>query len=275
MRGAGARLVARLVALRCTALAAAAGMSGLAGCTEINGAADHVAALEFSRLPYPAVVSGDTLRDSLGLVAPLHAVVFNSSGNEITNAEVQYLALDTGITIGANGVVVAQRRAGFVPLVASTTVLQTKAVNLLIARRPDSAAFGGTATDTIKYDILSPNSTVNNSRDLAVKVITRDTAGGITSTQGWLVSYQATFRGAAVQRGDTSGVFLLGDGQQRSTTDTTSSAGTASRRLRLNLIGLTPLDTDTALVVASVKHKGQHVRGSPLRFVILFRKKSP
>ena len=241
-------------------------------CTEINGAADHVAAIEFTQLPYPSVVSGDTLRDSLGVVAPIRALLFNGNGEEITGTEVQYIALDTGITISPTGIVRASRRSGQVPIVASTSVLQTRAVNLIVARRPDSAAFGGQARDTIDYE-LNESSPSNNSADLAVRVLTFDSTGGITTTQGWLVSYQTVFRGAVVPPGDTSSVFLLGAGSQRSNIDTTDATGTASRRLRLRPVGLTQSLVDSAFVTATIRYKGQPVRGSPLRFVILMRPK--
>lgn len=266
MKAAGFRLAAPL------AIAAALATGS---CTEINGAADHVAALEFTRLTYPSVVSGDTLRDSLGVAAPLRAILFNGNGEEIEGPEVQYIALDTGITISPTGIVRATRRSGHVPILASTSALQTRAVNLLIARRPDSAAIVGAARDTIAYDLLLPDGTAHTSDPLTVRVITGDSTGGVTVTQGWLVSYQVTFRGAVIPPGDTSKVFLRGDGVQRSQVDTTSGSGTAERRLRLFLAGsgLTT-ETDSAIVTASVRHKGQHVRGSPLRFVILLRPKS-
>jgi hypothetical protein len=250
---------------------AAAGAVSLASCTEVNSSVDHVASLEFTNLPYPSVVAGDTLRDSLGVIAPLRALAFNSAGGDVPNVEVEFIALDTGLTITSAGYVVARRRSGSVPILASTSALQTRAVPLLVARSPDSVAFGGPARDTIDYDLLNTESAI--SENLGVKVITKDTAGGITTTQGWLVSYQVTFRNAVVPVGDTTVVFLRDEGVRRSNLDTTSTLGIATRRLRLNLVGFTPPAVDSAIVTATVRHKGAHVRGSPLRFVILLRPK--
>jgi hypothetical protein len=255
---------------RLSACAAAAALT-VAGCTDINDSADHVASIEFTRLPYPAVVAGDTLRDSLGVVAPLRALAFNSGGGEVANAEVSYIALDTGVTITPAGLVISSRRSGQVSIIASTSALQTKPAVLLVARSPDSVAYTGAARDTIVYDLLAPATAVSD--DLGVRVMTRDTTGGITSTQGWVVSYQVTFRNAVIAAGDTSVVFLRDDGTRRSQVDTTSSGGIAGRRLRLTLVGLTPPAVDSAIVTATVRHKGAHVRGSPLRFVILLRPK--
>ncbi|MEA3245861.1 MAG: hypothetical protein U9Q74_06865, partial [Gemmatimonadota bacterium] len=199
-------------ALRPWALAVAAAVGG---CTEVNTSPPHVAALQFDALPSPAVVAGDTLRDSLGLAAPLGAIAFNGSGAQIPDASIQYIALDTGVTIGAGGILVAQLRSGSVRLLASAGAIETQAITLLVARRPDSVAFAGATRDTVEY-VLPDNAATNASIELAARVVTFDTAGGITRTQGWRVSYQAIFRGAPVAPGDTSAVFLVGTGTQRS-----------------------------------------------------------
>src|SRR5581483_3755174 len=179
----------------------------------------HVAALQFDALPSPAVVAGDTLRDSLGLAAPLGAIAFNGSGAPIPDAAIQYIALDTGVTIGPGALLVAQLRSGSVRLLASAGGIETRPITLLIARRPDSVAFAGPARDTVDY-VLPDNPAINSSAELAARVVTFDTAGGVTRTQGWRVSYQAIFRGATVAPDDTSAVFLLGTGTKRSQVDT-------------------------------------------------------
>jgi hypothetical protein len=255
-----------------SALMSALLVSVAVSCTEINASTDHVAALEFTVLPAPAVVAGDTLRDSLGVAAPLRAIAFNGAGDTVANAAIQYIALDTGLTISAAGLVVAQRRSGSVPIVASADALQTKPVSLLIARTPDSVAAVGKVRDTVNYVVPDVAST-NTSTAMAVKVLTRDTTDGITTTQGWVVSYQAFYRGSAVSAGDTAAVFLVGDGTQRTWLDTTGTDGTASRRLRVRPIGITTSATDSVIVLATVRYQGAAIRGSPVRFVILIRPK--
>ena len=253
------------------ALVVAAATGGLASCTEINAASDHVAALEFDTLPAAAVVTGDTLRDSLGRAAPLKAIVFNGAGNVIAAAAVQYVALDTGVSISATGYLTAQRRSGTVRVVANAGSLQSHAGTLIVARRPDSVFATGTLVDTLIY-VVPDNVATNASPELAVKVITRDTSGGIATTQGWLVSFQAFHAGAAIAPGDTSVAYLLGTGTQRSRIDTTGTDGIASRRLRVRPIGITTVP-DSVIVLATVRYRGANVRGSPVRFVILLRPK--
>jgi hypothetical protein len=251
------------------ALAVAAGVGG---CTGVNTSPTHVAALQFDALPSPAVVAGDTLRDSLGLAAPLGAIAFNGSGAPIPDAPIQYIALDTGVTIGPGGFLVAQLRSGSVRLLASAGGIETRPITLLVARRPDSVAFAGASRDTVDY-VLPDNPATNVSMELAARVVTFDTAGGVTRTQGWRVSYQAIFRGAPVPPGDTTAVFLLGSGTQRSQVDTTGTDGVASRRLRVRPIGITQSAVDSVAVLASVTYRGVPVRGSPLRFLVLLRPK--
>lgn len=241
-------------------------------CTEINAAPGHVAGLEFDTMPAPSIVTGDTLRDSLGRAAPLRALAFGGGGDLIAGAEIQYITLDTGITIGGGGFVTAQRRSGTVKILASAGSLQTPGRSLIVTRRPDSVVATGKLRDSLFY-VTPDNATTNTTAALTVKIATNDTTGGITTTEGWLVSYQAFFRGNAIAPGDTSVVYLLDDGIRRTGLDTTGTDGVASRRIRVRPIGITQSPNDSVIVMATVRHRGAHVRGSPLRFVILLKPK--
>jgi len=263
------RIPARLLPIG--ALVAAVATVASVSCTEINAASDHVSSLSFDALPYPSVVAGDSLRDSLGRAAPLRAVAFNSAGDAIAGADIQYISLDTGVTIDGNDFLISQRRSGAIHLVASTSVIQSAIKSLLVARRPDSVVVVGKLRDTLRY-VVPDNAASNVSAALGVRITTRDTTEAVTATQGWLVSYQAFFGGKAVAAGDTSAAFLVGDGTQRTGLDTTSSDGSASRRVRVRPVGITTA-LDSVVVIATVKYRGAAVRGSPVRFVILVRPK--
>lgn len=243
----------------------------VASCTDVSAPADHVSALTFGRLPAPAVVAGDTLRDSLGVVAPLRAFAFNSAGDPIPDAVIQFIALDTGVTIGPLGTLFANRTSGTVRIIAGSGDLQILGTPLQVTRRPDSVAVSGVAVDTIAY-VVPDIASANASKPLGVKVTTRDTTGGILVSQSWIVSYQAFFRGNAIAPGDTSVVFLV-DGNKQSAADTTDSGGLASRSIRVRPIGITQSATDSVIVIATVNYRGSPVRGSPLRFVVQLRPK--
>jgi len=263
MRGSLTRRAAR----RAVAVAALA-----LACTDVSTSPTHVASLEFDSLPFPAVVTGDTLRDSLGLAAPLRALAFNASGAVIPDAPIQYITLDTGVTIGAGGILTAQRRDGEVRLVASSGGLQTREQRLSVARRPDSAFATGKTNDTLFYVVPDVQAT-NVSAGLGVKVMTQDTVGGVAVTRGWLVSYQAFFRGQPLSSVDTMAGSLWNDASRPSDLDTTGTDGVASRKLRVRPLGL-PSAADSFVVVATVRYRGAAVRGSPLRYVIHTRPKT-
>jgi hypothetical protein len=243
-----------------------AAMAG--SCTDISTSATRAVALEFDSLPFPAVVTGDTLRDSLGRAAPLRALAFNSSGAIIAGAGTQYIALDTGLTIDASGIVTAQGRGGQVRIVATVNGIQTLPPEiLLIARRPDSV-FATSTQDTTLLFSIPDSATVNVTGPLTVRVATNDTVGNVIGTQGWLVSYQLSYHGSPVPPADTSRVSLWApDGTRATTIDTTAADGSASRRLRVRSL-LLSTQLDSFIVVATVQYRGAPVRGSPVQFVV-------
>ena len=246
-------------------------LAAVAGsCTEIGTSPTTITSLEFDSLPFPAVVTGDTLRDSLGRAAPLHAIAFNAAGRIVPNPSITYLALDSGLTIGPTGIVTAQLRNGAVRVIASAPGLQSVPETLIVARRPDTVAVTAGATDTLFY--ASPDNASNVTPALTLLVATRDTAGRIVGTQGWLVSYQLLFHGQVLAITDTSVASLWTTASHVSVIDTTGADGTASRILRVRSLGL-PTLTESVTVVASVRYRGAPVRGSPVSFVVQLRPK--
>lgn len=256
----------RLIAPLAVVFAAVTG-----GCTDVTANPAVVTALEFDSLPYPAVVTGDTLRDSLGVAAGLHAIAFNGAGNVIPNAPVTYLALDSGLTIGAGGIVTAQLRNGPVRVIASAPGLQTGPQSLIVARRPDTVVVTPLANDTLFYTPLD-NPATNVTPALTLQVATRDTIGNVAGTQGWLVSYQVIFHGQALAPADTTVAVIWNTGSQPSRIDTTAADGTASRVIRVHSTGL-PTATESLTVVASVRYHGAAVPGSPVTYLIQLRPK--
>jgi hypothetical protein len=223
-------------------------------------------ALEFDSLPFPAIVSGDSLRDSLGKAVPLRAIAFNGAGARIPNPAITYLALDSGLTIGATGFVTAQARSGTVRVIASVPGLQSEPETLLVARRPDSVLATTALVDTLAFSI--PDSAgVNVTPALGLKVATRDTAGGVTGSQGWLVSYRVLYHGAALAATDTTVASLLFASGPAGHVGTTGPDGTLSPTLRVRST-LLPTAPDSLTVVATVRYRGAAVPGSPLTYVI-------
>ena len=257
---------ARLIAPIVVALAAVMG-----SCTQIGTSPTTITALQFDTLPFPAIVTGDSLRDSLGMVQPLRAIAFNATGGVIANASLSYLALDSGLTISSSGLVTAQLRNGRVRVIASAPGLQSVAETLIVTRRPDSVVATPPVIDTLHY-VLPDNAGSNVSPSLGLQIVTRDTAGGIAGTEGWLVSYQVLFHGKALAITDTTVASLWNPSSQPARVLRSAAGGLVSARLRVRPAGL-PTAAESVTVVATVRYRGAQVRGSPVTYQIQIRPK--
>lgn len=260
----------RRAAIHAPCLLLAAALAG--SCTEVGTSPSTAVAIEFDTLPYPAVVAGDTLRDSLGRVAPLHALAYNSAQQLIPGASIRYIAIDSGITIDGSGILTAQRRDGSARLVASVNGLQSITKTILVARRPDSAVVTGKLSDTLRY-ALPDDPAVNVSNAISLKLVTSDTAGGLRTTQGWLVSFRLLYRGQQLSASDTTVASLWSSPGRVSVVDTTGADGSAARTLRVRPTAAGFTAAESLVVMATVLYRGANVRGSPVRFVIHTRPK--
>jgi hypothetical protein len=265
--------VKRVVSVRMIAPLAVVVAAIAGSCTEISTNVSTATAIEFDSLPFPAIVTGDTLRDSLGNVAPLAARAFNQNGAILPNAAITYLALDSGLTISSTGIVTAQLRNGTVRIIASVPGLQSTAETLIVARRPDSVVATAPLADTLFY-VVPDNAGANVTGVLGLKVATVDTVGGVAGTQGWLVSYQLLYHGAALAVTDTTVASLWNSAGIASLIDTTAADGTVAPRLRVRST-LLPTLTESVTVVANVRYRGAPVRGSPVIYLVQLRPKPP
>lgn len=243
-----------------------------AACTSVTTDAGRAVALEFDTLAFPAIVTGDTLRDSLGVVAKLHPIAYNSSGAIITGAKFSFVTFDTGATITSDGIVTAQARSGSVRFLASVNGLQSPSRTLEITRRPDTVFATGKTRDTLKY-VLPDVATTNSYTGFGVTLVSGDSTGGVKFPKGWLVSYQVRYRGVAKSVGDTTIATLLNESQRPSVVDTSDASGVTARSLRVRPSGLLS-GVDSIEVFATVRYKGAAVKGSPVRFVLQTRPKA-
>jgi hypothetical protein len=236
---------------------AMAGIGAATACTKIPTDDNAVLSLALDSLPAPAVVRGDTLRDSTGRAVPLNATVYNFQGSVISNAPLRFHALDRGVTVDsvtgfAFGDSVRQTPARILISIGSLQAIRTLDVTL----RPDTvSAVNG--RDSLLYSLT--DTTKNFSPALSVKVVHSLTADSVVK------SYIVGF--AVVSSADTLLATLVNESGKASRIDTTDASGIASRRIRLNPARLTAL-TDSIIVNASVKYRGAHIRGSPVRLVL-------
>jgi hypothetical protein len=240
--------------------------AGVTGCAELTSVPTGVSALDFTGIPFPAVVTGDTMRDRDGVSAPLRATAYDSRGTIITDADIQYVALDTGVTIDANGFLIASRRDGTVRVVASIGGLQSQARTLFVTRAPDSVV---TTTTDVALQYRVPDAAANVSPALALSLRSNDTAGGVSpNVAGWLVRWRIIHNGDTLAVTDTNTVALWSpSGTRHTLTDTTRADGTSSRRLRV-YSNLLPLQPDSFIVIAEIRSRGVQVPGSPVRYVV-------
>lgn len=251
-------------------LALAAALAMVIGCTEVGTDPNAVVALIFDALPFPAVVAGDSLRTESGAVAPLAATAVNSNGEPVEGAVVEFLALDPGVSIGDDGVIVSTNAEATTTttarIIAQVGALQSRPLTLVITQSPDSAEQVGTV-DTLRYSAV-PN-TVNASSDIAVRVLS---TGGEqpVNVRGWIVRYTVSYNGTERPENDSTLAWFIDSGNRRSAVDTTEADGRASRRLRLVPTGLANA-ADSLLVTATVTARGSAVPGTPITVVVHVR----
>jgi hypothetical protein len=233
----------------------------IAACTDIPTSDSAVLAISADTLPAPAVVLGDTLRDSTGRATALQAIVYNFKGDVIANPTLSFLALDRGVKVDSKtgfviGDSVRNTPARIAVSAGSLQVIQS----LLVTLRPDTA-FAVNGRDTLVYSPL--DSTKNVSPALSVRVL-----HSLTSADSAVNSYLVSF--AVVSPVDTLLAKLVDDAGLASRVDTTDDTGTAARKIRLSPIRLTAL-RDSIIVNATVKYRGAQVRGSPVRLVLIVK----
>jgi hypothetical protein len=221
---------------------------GLAACTNVSTDPDAVAALQFDGAPYPSVVVGDSLRDSLGLVAPLVAIALNNDGDPIPDAEVVFSSPDTVLQFLEGGIVFGRLRnpTGAASRVYATVgSLQSQPASLFTVQRADSLARGVEADTT--------NATI--SEELAFTLLADTTLGAPkVVVPGWLVSFKLRYRGSDLSPNDTSIAYTWTGTTRRiaSFVDTTDASGRAGRRV---VVRAPRVPEDTVFLVATAKRR--------------------
>jgi hypothetical protein len=253
------------VALAPTVVAAAVG-SGAACSTPGDPGVPF--AVEFTRLPWPSVVAGDTLRDSTGATAAPTVVVLDARSDTVRSAAVSFVVLDTGVrVIAGNRFVPVQWRETPVRVVAEAGGVQSRPLSLLVTRRPDTLVAAATAVPVLRYTpVQTPSSNISGA--VQVRLRSRQVvpgAGVDSAVRGWLVDF-AVVSGPSATLVDS--VQLVGEATiGRAQRDTTDATGTAGIRVRVfPRPGQTA--TDSVVLSATARHRGLVVAGSPLRLVV-------
>lgn len=247
----------------------------LPACIELSAPTDGIESISALLTPFPAVVAGDTLRDSLGIARRLDVIAFSGRGDTVRNPEgLQFFVTDAepGARI-EGGYLIAGEALGPVQVVGQVPGLRTPPVTIQVTPAPTLVrAEPASQTDTVTLPLkrygLVPTVV---SDPLTVRVT--GGADGATGVNGWLVRYRITRQPAGVT--STALVSYLADDQNRpirgdslSGLDTTSN-GVAARRIVLRPDSLARV-TDTVIVEARVHYRGAPVAGSPVVFRVPF-----
>ncbi len=249
----GGLRIAALVIAGVTAIAAA--------CTDVTGSASQVLSIQFDTLPAPAVVVGDSLRDTTGVVALPVVRAFNYSGSQIASPVVRYSAADRGVTVDSiTGIIRGDSvRASTVRIVATVGGLQA-IQRIAITLRPDFVT-AVNARDSITYSLV--DTAANRSKALTVKVLHGPIAAD-SAVNAWIVSF------ALAAPTNPQAADLVDDAGRLSLVDTTDASGIGGRSIRLHPAFFSN-KRDSVVVNATVKYRGAKISGSPVRLVLIAR----
>lgn len=256
--------------MRCLAprlLATAVAASAVLSCGEVPTAADGIAYISAIVLPSLNVAAGDTLRDSLGVVAPMQVIAYDANGAVVPGVAVTWFVspIDTGVHISAAGVLTASDSVRTAHLVARVgDRLQTMEALLYVVPRPDQIVGAGT-TDSLS----------GTPAKRALQVTVTGTRGSARApAQGVVVRYQiVAVNGSGTF--DSTRVFLVDDAGSplrnalTAAVDSTDASGVASRFLAVG--DTTGVRTVEVRAAARPLH-GETIAGNPVSFVIPLKK---
>ena len=237
-----------------------------AACTDVPTGADVPFSLEFERLPFPAVVAGDLLRDSTGAAAPLGGIAFNVDGEPIADAAIQYLfvgdaarledgALVRGVSAGAGAA------GDTVRITAVAGDVPSLPQRLWIVPRADSLAGPQEAPDTLYWGI--PPTPGDVSGPIDVRLFARVNALAVP-VRSWVVRYRLVVAGDTIAPSDTSLVWLVDDAGRPSAIDTTDASGGAARRVRVNSLNDAIDALDSIVISVTVQGITTPIAGAPV-----------
>jgi hypothetical protein len=254
---------------RVAPLAGAAALALAVACGDIITDPSAVASVQLRRA-YPSVVSGDSLRDSSGIVAPLEVLAYNYRNEQLADAPLTFTAIDTLVEIGSTGRIRGRGDPGGRGRVAVSAgglqVLDT----IPVTARPDSVAGGVVVRDTVLTVSSGTIVYYPPTDELQVRVL--NVQGALLNpVESWLVSFQVQFHGRLLPPTDTAAAYLVqSQNSTRPSWVDTTSGGSAGRRVRVRADSLAPAG-DSVIVFATVRHRGQPIRGSPFRLVVVTR----
>lgn len=253
----------------------AASIAGPVACTEVGTDPAAVVAIELDPTVVPAIVAGDSLRDSTGNAVALSARAFNASNTVIPGARFTFLVIgDTSVArVDSTSGLVVGLKPGETSVVASVGSLQSARVAIRVTLRPDSLVPLDSLRDTL--DIVFGQ---DNVKALRVSLRSDTTPAVTTDSLLPVANYEVRFEivtPAGLPVDDTTKVLLVNDLKRPSRLDTTDASGIASRQLRLSPAAQSSIPDSVVVRVSAFQPDRTPVAGSPMHFVITLRAAAP
>jgi hypothetical protein len=215
------------------------------------------ASISALQLPWPAVVAGDTMRDSNGVVQPITVIAYDANGTP-TTGNTQLFITDTFkyARVALNKFLIGDS-IGQTRLVGQVEGVQTQVAFIFVTLAP--AKFKAALADTLSPPLGSDSASTDDTRQVQVRLLSENDS----ATAGWIVRYRIIQ--APAPRNATQPVAFITNGGKISNVDTTDQSGTASRDVTViaNFIedGAVRAGTkiDSVVVQVSTKYKGKEI----------------
>jgi hypothetical protein len=228
-------------------------------------------------LPSPSVVVGDSMRDSLGVVAPLRVIAYDADNTPITNLPAQFFVTDSAPAGHIDsGALLLGDKQGTLHVIGQISGVQTTPVDVPVTVAPKTLALGP-IIDTLRVSLVRIGDTTVATADVVHIPVTLKGIGD-TAVIKFVVKYELKSAPATIAGSTVPAVSLVDDGNRASVVDTTDGSG-ASRTLlvRAGLLANDSLPagkkTDSAVVIVTTSYRGKPVAGSPLRVAVPLKAK--
>lgn len=235
-------------------------------CREVPAPEGGVHAISPLILALPGVVAGDTLRDSLGVAAPLEVIAFGLDNEPLDpQPEATFVVLDTTAHLEAGRFLVGDDAGTNARVVGGVGGLQTQPVTVKVTLQPDTIVAADSTVHHVVYT-FTPTS-ADPQATLTVNVRNRGADAGVEAV---IVRFSVDKAPPSI---DESPSAVLLNATIPSMRDTTESNGRASRIARLRLAALAEFATDTVLVSATTAYRG--VSLGTVQFILVFQRTTP
>jgi hypothetical protein len=241
-------------------------------CTEVGTDPTVPVAIEIDPPVLPALAVGDTLRDTLGVVAPIVARALNSRNEVIPDAPITFVTLpnDSILDVDPETGIVVGNFVGQADVVAQVAGLQSVRLPMRVTIRPDTAFTDAVLVDSVLYGIAD-----DTARTLVVTVMGRVTVDGrdtLVAVESWRVRYTITSPEGLAENTDTTRVYMANSANRLSRVDTTDTNGDATRRIRFPLAVVSDTARRTFVTeVVVLGAEGTPLPGSPIVFTTVIR----